>query len=338
MVEHPHLKFLLPERSYQAVVRSELKRMAESAGFTGHRLAEVEIIIAEITSNLVKYSPKGGMILARPIALPFAGFEMIAIDNGPGMSKPLKMMEDGTSTGKTLGQGLGAIRRLSDLFDLYSLPGWGTVLHARVLLDKKKKAPEEAWEVSVLNVCKKKEFVCGDTWVIDRSGKRMRIAVMDGLGHGVAAAAAAVAAAGSFRSAPQGRPSDQLRILHTDLKKTRGVVATIAYLDDTNNQIMYSGVGNITMKIISSGQLRGCLSYNGIVGHIMPSTLNDHIAQWEKRTDTLVMHSDGLSSRWDLQKYPNILQHSAMMLCGALYKDFDRDNDDSTVLVGKYVK
>jgi len=166
----------------------------------------------------------------------------------------------------------------------------------------------------------------------------MRITVIDGLGHGVPASVAAAHAADSFLASPKGRPTDQLRSMHTDLKKTRGVVAMIAYLDDANSQIMYSGVGNITMKLLSSMQSRGCLSYNGIIGHIMPATLNDHVAQWEKRTDALVLHSDGISSRWDLQKYPNILQHNGIMLCGALYKDFDRDNDDSTILVAKYVK
>jgi hypothetical protein len=50
------------------------------------------------------------------------------------------------------------------------------------------------------------------------------------------------------------------------------------------------------------------------------------------------MHSDGLSARWDLQKYPGILFHHGMILCAALFKDFNRDNDDSTVLVAKYVK
>jgi anti-sigma regulatory factor (Ser/Thr protein kinase) len=80
-----------------------------SANFSGHRLGELELIIAEITSNLVKHATKGGMILARIIQDEGGGMELIAIDNGPGMLMPAKMMEDGQSTKRTLGQGLGAV-------------------------------------------------------------------------------------------------------------------------------------------------------------------------------------------------------------------------------------
>ena len=130
MADLPHSKYSLPDRSYQGLVRSELKKLAETAGFHGHRLGETEIVIAEITSNLVKHAAKGGDILARVINSPSRGIEFIAIDDGPGMLKPLKMMEDGLSTSNTLGQGLGAIRRLSNEFDLYSIPRWGTILYS----------------------------------------------------------------------------------------------------------------------------------------------------------------------------------------------------------------
>src|SRR5580692_9989009 len=122
MDEHQHSKFLLPDRTYQGLVRSELRKLSELAGFTGHRLGEAEIIIAEITSNLVKHTEKGGEILARVFKTPVPGIEFVAVDRGPGMNKPAKMLEDGSSTSNTLGQGLGAISRLSDVFDLYSLP------------------------------------------------------------------------------------------------------------------------------------------------------------------------------------------------------------------------
>ncbi len=77
MDELPHSKFSLPDRTYQAIVRAELKKMAESAGFHGHRLGEIEIIIAEITSNLVKHAAKGGEIYARPVKSPAIGMEII---------------------------------------------------------------------------------------------------------------------------------------------------------------------------------------------------------------------------------------------------------------------
>src|SRR6478609_3425195 len=102
MADDQHHRFLLPDRSYQGIVRSELRKLAVASNFTGHRLCEIELIIAEITSNLVKHATKGGMILARTVRNKSGGFEIIAIDNGPGINLPLKMMEDGQSTKRTL--------------------------------------------------------------------------------------------------------------------------------------------------------------------------------------------------------------------------------------------
>lgn len=336
MDEHLHSKFVLPDRTYQSFVRSELRKLCEAVGFTGHRLGEAEIIVAEITSNLVKHAQKGGEILARVFIRPVPGIEFIAIDRGPGMSRPGKMLEDGLSTANTLGQGLGAIRRLSDVFDLYSLPDWGTVLFSRLYRDKNAVLPKDRTDINGISVCKGNETLCGDQWWAESDGKKCRLAMVDGLGHGVFANTAAKDAIDAFRHAPKATPAEQLRALHERLKKTRGAVITIAYLDMINQQLRYSGVGNITMKIVSPSRSQGCLSYNGIVGHIMPATLNNHHLQPDRRSDMLVMHSDGLSGRWDLQKYPGIHQHHGTTICAVLYKDFDRNNDDSTILVAKF--
>lgn len=338
MDEHLHTKYVLPDRTYQGMVRSELRRKAEGAGFSGHRLGEVEIIVAEITSNLVKHTDKGGFVLVRVLRGASAGIEFIAIDGGPGMNRPAKMMEDGHSTSNTLGQGLGAVRRLSDVFDLYSLPSWGTILFSRIYLDKKMILPQSRMEVNAINVCKTNELVCGDQWWAESDGKKCRFTMIDGLGHGIFANTAAKEAVDTFRHAPQATPVEQLRAMHLRLKKTRGAVVTVAYLDLINQQLRYSGVGNITMKIVSPSRAQGCLSYNGIVGHTMPATLNNHNLVLDRKTDMVVMHSDGLSTRWDLQKYPGIHQHHGTTICAVLYKDFDRNNDDSTVLVAKFDK
>ena len=338
MDEHLHSKFVLPDRTYQGLVRSELRKLSELAGFTGHRLGEAEIIIAEITSNLVKHTSKGGEILARIFKLPVPGIEMIAIDRGPGINRPAKMMEDGLSTSKTLGQGLGAIRRLSDVFDLYSLPDWGTILFCRLYRDKNAVLPPGRADINAINVCKTNETLCGDQWWAESDGKKCRLAMIDGLGHGIHANSAARHAIDSFRLTPQATPAEQLRNLHDRLKKTRGAVATVAYMDMINQQLRYSGVGNITMKVVSPSRSQGCLSYNGIVGHAMPATLNNHSLQFDRKLDMLVMHSDGLSGRWDLQKYPGIYQHHGTTICAVLFKDFDRKNDDATILVAKFDK
>src|SRR3984957_20234726 len=207
MDEHLHSKFVLPDRTYQALVRSELRKLCEAAGFTGHRLGEAELIIAEITSNLVKHTQNGGEILARIFIRPVPGIEFIAIDRGPGMNRPGKMMEDGSSTTNTLGQGLGAIRRLSDVFDLYSLPAWGTVLLSRLFVEKKAVLPRDRADINGISVCKGNETLCGDQWWAESDGNKCRLAMVDGLGHGIHANSAARHAIDSFRLTPQATPA-----------------------------------------------------------------------------------------------------------------------------------
>ncbi len=334
-----HLRLSLPDRSYQAMVRSELRQLAERAGFKKHRLGEVEIVIAEITSNLIKHATKGGIILARKIISgQETGIELIAIDNGPGMRLPLKMMEDGRSSSKTLGQGLGAIKRLSDEFDMYSLAGWGTVLLSRIYVNTGVSPVRGLFEVNAICVAKKDHVLCGDAWLATVQGKMMRIALIDGLGHGAHAHDASLLATQSLAAYSKLQPAEELSMLHQALKKTRGAVATIVHIDQVNHQLIYSGIGNIAMKMITPSVTKGCFSYNGIVGHIMPASFNNHSFLWNEKTDFLIMHSDGISGRWDIQKYPGILQHHAMMVCAAIYKDFDRANDDSTILIGKFLK
>ncbi|HET9747104.1 MAG TPA: SpoIIE family protein phosphatase [Chitinophagaceae bacterium] len=337
MADASYTSYALPDRSYQAVIRSELRNRALAAGFIGHRLGEVEIIIAEITTNLIKHAGKDCHILARILKEGKGGLELIAMDSGPGIRRPLKMMQDGESTKNTLGQGLGAIQRLSNHFDLYSMPGWGTILYSRIHVDKKHNTAPEKFEISVLSIAKEKQVLNGDAWCMVNDGKKIRLVVIDGLGHGAAAHNAAQLAVTAFKQFPKKNPTEQLKSLHESLRKTRGAVATVVYVDVKNRQLMYSGVGNISMKVISAVNVHGCFSYNGIVGHIMPVSLNDHLLQWNNETDTIIMHSDGLTGRWDVKKYPGIMQHSLVMLCAALYKDHSRGNDDTTILIGRSI-
>ena len=337
MVDIMHTRINLPDRSYQAAARSEIKKIAETIGFSGHRLGELEIIIAEVTSNLWKHSKTGGFLLIRALTGTERGIELISIDNGPGMKMPAKMMTDGNSTTKTLGQGLGAIRRLASEFDLYSMTGWGTILLSRTYISKEYVEDQATFQVAGISVCKKGQVVSGDAYKFIANTKRVRGIMIDGLGHGPSANLAAAEAVRSFVSLPNTLPTEQILSLHQHLKRTRGAVVNVVFIDLINQELSYSGVGNISMKVISQSQVKGCFSYNGIVGHIMPGVLNNHTIQWQNN-DILILHTDGITSRWDVSRYPAILQHHPIMLCAALYKDYDRGTDDATVMVGRFVK
>ena len=60
------------------------------------------------------------------------GVEILALDKGPGIRDLERSLRDGYSTAGGAGTGLGAISRLSSEFDVYSPPGKGTALLARI--------------------------------------------------------------------------------------------------------------------------------------------------------------------------------------------------------------
>src|ERR1700720_1219728 len=132
MVNIPHISFNANDRSYLAIVKKEIHKIAVQGAFDPQKLNEIDLIVAELGSNLIKHAT-GGEILAAIIQVDGGiALELISIDNGPGIADPDKMVMDGISTTQTLGHGLGSIRRFSDTFEIYTKKGWGTILLSRI--------------------------------------------------------------------------------------------------------------------------------------------------------------------------------------------------------------
>ena len=48
------------------------------------------------------------------------------------------------------------------------------------------------------------------------------------------------------------------------------------------------------------------------------------------------MHSDGISARWSLDDYPGLVRRHPGVVAGLLYRDFQRESDDATVIVVRH--
>jgi hypothetical protein len=90
-------------------------------------------------------------------------------------------------------------------------------------------------------------------------------------------------------------------------------------------------VGNVTAALVTGNEIKRIAADNGIVGHIVsrPRELQ-HPCQPET---VLVIHSDGLTTNWQPERYPGLMQHHAALIAGVLYRDFTRGRDDSLVVV-----
>lgn len=335
MDNNPHVLLTLSDRSYVSLVKKDIKKIAEGIGFDANRLAEIEIIISEVASNIIKHTPGGSILVKHVVKGSLEGIEIISIDNGPGMSNPLMMLKDGVSTTKTLGQGLGAIKRLSDNFDIYSVPKWGTILLARIF-----KNPEadikskDIFNISTLMVPKSGEEFCGDGFKFFTRKSTCQVLAFDGLGHGPEAYKASEAAIKSFTQTQNLDPADRLRSMSTSIKNTRGGVGMIFSIDQKKNSLTFCGVGNISARVLTEGKLKSCISYNGIVGHTFPNTINSNTINWAKE-EYLIITSDGIISRWDVNALANIMKYDMSIVAASLFKDFARGNDDTLIMIIK---
>lgn len=329
-----HIRFNASERSYLAILKKDIHHAVTEAAFEAKKVAEIDIVVAEMASNLIKHGG-GGEILMRILPDDDNEYvELIAIDNGPGIADVTKMMEDGMSTTNTLGHGLGSIKRLSDFFDIYSLKDWGTILLARIYKNPLSSFTRPLAEVRSLIVAKPGEDVCGDGHYMKMSKEYLRLFIGDGLGHGPEANKAVVEAIKAFRTCPHESPADIVRFIHQSVKRTRGLVGTIAQYNFEEKKWITCGVGNIAARLFNTGQTKNCLAYNGIIGMNIPTTMKDQVYAWEYG-QILAMCSDGIKTRWESQRYPAIFRHDLSIFAAAIYKDFARHTDDMSVVVGR---
>jgi anti-sigma regulatory factor (Ser/Thr protein kinase) len=338
MLFNAHKSFLISDRSYISSSRKDIAKLAEQIGFGDEQKGKIDILVSEMVSNLIKHNAVDGEILVKAIDEDgLQGIEIICVDNGPGMHDLKRMMEDGVSTYGSKGEGLGAIKRMSDDFDIYSLAGVGTFILSRVFLKQESasfpiRPRKKTVEIKAVMVPKAGESLCGDGWAAIEKQDQLIVIATDGLGHGKDAHAASVEAINVFISCMICVPSEILKLIHNSIKKSRGIVGGIANINLKDGTLSYCGIGNIGGRIFSKEGTKSLISYNGTIGHNVPNTFKNHSLKWEP-SNLLVLHSDGLKSRWDMAKYPGIERHDASLIAAILYKDNTRKRDDALVLI-----
>ncbi|WP_181885059.1 anti-sigma regulatory factor [Pontibacter diazotrophicus] len=81
---------------------------------------------SELVRNMLKYADGGQVIIEIISNNARNGVKLTFIDQGPGIADVPQAMQDGFSTGKSLGLGLPGAKRLVNEFEIQSKPGEGT--------------------------------------------------------------------------------------------------------------------------------------------------------------------------------------------------------------------
>jgi anti-sigma regulatory factor (Ser/Thr protein kinase) len=324
----------IDERTQVGEARRAAVEMAEVLGLGTTQAGKVALAATEAATNIVKHAGSG-KILLRPLARAAAvGLEILALDRGPGIPNVTASMRDGHSTAGSMGTGLGALSRISPSFELYSQPGRGTALRLEVWGSTH--PPAEA-EIEMGAVCLPKtgEEVPGDGWLLESSGDYCTMLVVDGLGHGPNAARAARAATEAFAAHPSATPGVLMQICHGALAATRGAAGAAARVAPAKRHGSFAGVGNIACRVEMSGERRQLVSHSGTLGHVM-RRVQEFEFEFPHRA-ALILHSDGLATRWSSDDYPGLLGKHAGLVAGVLYRDHNRGTDDVTVVVLKNI-
>ncbi len=362
---HSQHFYAITEKSQVGEARRRLVDLAEKGGFHTTEMEKVAIVVTELATNLLKHATEGELV-ARLLDLHGEMvMEILSLDRGPGMANVAECLRDGYSTTGSLGQGLGAIRRLSTYFDLYSTTSSGNSVRTRVgtsagnnggtvllvhlaaqsatrrlpaTATGENQASAQPFVYGVICRPKPGETVSGDGWTVHWQPQRGLFLVSDGLGHGPDAGAASQQAIRTFQAQPTRNATSQLESIHAALHGTRG--AAIALVDVVASgspaaepSVNFIGVGNISGRVLIEENTRHLLSQNGIVGHQMRK-IQQFTERWSKDA-LLVLSSDGLGTRWTFDGYPGLRYRHPSLIAGVLYRDFTRGTDDVTVLVVK---
>ncbi|MEX2454433.1 MAG: ATP-binding protein [Rhodospirillaceae bacterium] len=173
------------ERSQIVEAKQEACGHAIELGFDSETADRVAIVATEGATNFIRHAGAGEILFGCE-AHASGRFDVVFIDSGPGISRPERALEDGYSTAGGPGLGLGAMRRLSDSFEIYSREGGGVTIATSFLRDSRGRHPRALHEAAPVRESTRKtgfsvdgfivsmpgQASCGDGWCFRENGRR----------------------------------------------------------------------------------------------------------------------------------------------------------------------
>ncbi|HSY18022.1 MAG TPA: SpoIIE family protein phosphatase [Candidatus Acidoferrales bacterium] len=181
------------------------------------------------------------------------------------------------------------------------------------------------------------QSVSGDLHVIKLFENRILVAVIDGVGHGDEAAAAARRAAEVLDSYAVESAISLVKLCHEALLKTRGVVLTVAKLNTAEHTMTWLGVGNVEGRLLraasgASHPRESVLLRGGLVGYQLPALQAGVIPL--AAGDLLILATDGIHPAFE----DGInLKETTRQIADKIMSRHFKGNDDALVLVVRYL-
>jgi negative regulator of sigma-B (phosphoserine phosphatase) len=191
-------------------------------------------------------------------------------------------------------------------------------------------------ELGVAGVTLPGQSTCGDQYVYETFAGGVLLAVVDGIGHGPEAAAAAEAACAILKTHAADPVIALAERCHGSLRFTRGVVMSLAAFDLRHNLLTWLGIGNVhgvlrRFGLALDGTEELLLLRAGVVGSHLPPLRASVLPVVPG--DTLVLATDGVQCGFA----PRIaLAEAPLRAAQAILDGYNKGTDDALVLVARY--
>jgi anti-sigma regulatory factor (Ser/Thr protein kinase)/serine/threonine protein phosphatase PrpC len=317
------------------LISGQLSReFAALLGFPAIHCDEIELVVIELASNLVRHAVSGTIHLSQVRWGERTGMEIQSSDSGPGIFDVEQAMKDRYSNAGGLGLGLGTVNRLMEDLQICTVPNGGTLIVCRRWLP----AQFSLGGFSLLAFgAATRSFgqlpENGDAYLIKQWERNALVGVIDGLGHGQFAQLASQTA----RQHVEQHFDEPLEHLFSGTgracRATRGVVMALARFDLDRHKLTVASVGNIEVRLSGMDEPFSPAIRRGIVGlNAVKPHATEHA--WTSNS-LLVMHSDGLRSDWELSKYREEMWRIPNVTAQRLLNEMGRTDDDATIVVAR---
>jgi len=194
-------------------------------------------------------------------------------------------------------------------------------------------------ELGVATLALGGQTVSGDQHLVKAFPQGILVAVIDGLGHGQEAAHAAKTAVHTLNAA-----ADHASIItliqrcHEALAQTRGVVMSLAVLNETDHTLTWAGVGNVAGALLRADQATNPAQENillrgGVVGYQLPILTAAVIPIMPG--DLLIFATDGLDGNF---AHGVPVNEPPQRLATRILAQHGKGTDDALVLVARWRK
>jgi serine phosphatase RsbU (regulator of sigma subunit) len=171
----------------------------------------------------------------------------------------------------------------------------------------------------------------GDQHMVRHLPSGALLGVVDGLGHGPAAAPAAHEAIRILAEAEAEAPLAALRRCHEGLRATRGAVLALAWLDSSHGRMTWIGIGTVQGVLWRSGAPEILVPRGGVLGRRLPPL---HASVLEVAPgDLLVLATDGVHPGF-AQQVPD--RSEPQEIADSILARHRTGSDDALVLVARY--